>query len=115
MSATRVIVLGLMTTAVFSAVAAAPQQSPSSDSSITVYEDANFKGRSLVFRGTVPTLGAHRFNDTISSVKVRGTRDWVLCESRNYLGRCVRVRVVRNLATFKMDNRVSSMYPVRKD
>jgi len=80
---------------------------------ITVYEQPNFKGRALVFDKGVPSLAALDFNDRVASVTIKGSRDWVLCEHRNFMGRCVRVHAkAKSLKQLKMEGQVSSLYPV---
>jgi hypothetical protein len=80
---------------------------------ITVYEQPNFKGRALTFEKSVPSLAALDFNDRIGSVQIKGKRDWVLCEHRNFMGRCGRIRAkANNLKRIKLEGLVSSLYPV---
>ena len=79
---------------------------------ITVYDLPNFKGRALTFEKSVPSLAAIDFNDRIGSVQIKG-RDWVLCEHRNFMGRCGRVHAkANNLKRVKLEGLVSSLYPV---
>lgn len=93
---------------------AAPNPPPPQPTAITVYDKPNFKGHSLKFDHSVPSLAAVHFNDRPASVKIDGKRDWVLCEHRNFMGKCVRVRAKeRNLKRLKIDGKVSSLYPVR--
>jgi len=95
-------------------VLAAPNMTAPRPTAITVYEKPNFKGRSLTFDRSVPSLAAVDFNDLTASVKIDGKRDWVLCEHRNFMGKCVRVRAKeKNLKRLKIDGKVSSIYPVR--
>lgn len=95
-------------------VLAAPNMNAPLPTAITVYEKPNFKGRSLKFDRSVPSLAAVDFNDLAASVKIDGKRDWVLCEHRNFMGKCVRVRAKeKNLKRLKIDGKVSSLYPVR--
>ena len=95
-------------------VLAAPNMNAPLPTAITVYEKPNFKGRSLKFDRSVPSLAAVDFNDLTASVKIDGKRDWVLCEHRNFMGKCVRVRAKeKNLKRLKIDGKVSSIYPVR--
>lgn len=81
---------------------------------ITVYEKPNFQGRSLTFTNRVPSLAAVGFNDLPASVKIKGSRDWVLCEHRNFFGRCVRIHLKeKDLKRQKFIGVASSMYPVQ--
>lgn len=80
---------------------------------ITVFELPNFKGQSLTFERQVPSLAALSFNDKTTSVKIDGQRDWVLCEHRNFMGKCVRVHLKeKDLKRLKFSGVVSSLYPV---
>jgi hypothetical protein len=80
---------------------------------ITVFDQANFKGRVMKFDRSVPSLAKLNFNDVIQSVQIAGKRDWVLCEHRNFMGKCVRVHLKeKDLARLKFKGMVSSLYPV---
>ena len=66
----------------------------------------------MTFQQSVPSLAKLQFNDVISSVQIKG-RDWVLCEHRNFMGKCVRVHMKeKNLSRLKILGQVSSLYPV---
>jgi hypothetical protein len=54
---------------------------------VMVYEHDNFQGRSMVFRGPTPNFEHLRFNDTVSSLIVRGGT-WELCAHANYEQPC---------------------------
>lgn len=82
-------------------------------STITLFEKPNFQGRSMTFEHRVASLNAVGFNDLAQSVKVSGKQDWVLCESRNFLGRCIRVHLKEtDLKRQKFSVLASSIYPV---
>lgn len=99
--------------AVVPAYAAAPPAPTGRTTKITVYDLPNYKGRTLEFERSVPSLAALDFNDRIASVQIKGPRDWVLCEHRNFMGKCARIRSKANsLKRFKLDGKVSSLYPV---
>jgi hypothetical protein len=86
---------------------------PPPPTAITVFDQPNFKGRTLVFDRSVPSLAKLNFNDVIASVQIKGTRDWVLCEHRNFMGKCVRIRAKeKDLKRLKINGQVSSLYPV---
>jgi hypothetical protein len=86
---------------------------PAPPTAIVVYDKPNFTGRALTFERSVPSLAAIGFNDLPSSVQIKGSRDWVLCEHRNFMGRCVRIRAKeRDLKRLKINGQVSSLYPV---
>lgn len=98
---------------VLSAIAAAPTPAALPPSKITLYEKPNFQGRSMTFEFRVPSLNAVKFNDTAQSVKIDGLRDWVLCESRNFMGRCIRVHLKeKDLKRQNFSGLASSIYPV---
>ena len=103
-----------------SAASAAPSNVTSTaqggaQSAIVVYELPNFKGRAMTFNGYVPSMAAKQFNDVAASVQIVGKRDWVLCEHRNFMGRCVRVRAKeKDLRRLQIAGQVSSLYPVRE-
>lgn len=93
---------------------AAPTTAPQPESSITLFEKPNFQGRSMTFDHRIPSLNAVGFNDIAQSVKITGKRDWVLCDSRNFLGRCIRVREKeKDLKRQKFTSLASSIYPVQ--
>jgi hypothetical protein len=101
-----------------SAASAAPVNSSASaqaPSAIVIYEQPNFKGRAMTFTGYVPSMAAKQFNDVAASVQIIGKRDWVLCEHRNFMGKCVRVRAKeKDLRRLQIAGQVSSLYPVRE-
>jgi hypothetical protein len=81
--------------------------------SITVYDKENFKGRSIKITAATPNLAVHQFEDKVASFEVAGAGDWVLCENRNYQGRCARVQTkAGDLRLIQLFARVSSLYPV---
>jgi hypothetical protein len=80
-------------------------------SSITVYENSNFRGASREFVGEDRNLGRTPFNDRISSVRVEGR--WEVCTDAEFRGRCRIVEGdIRNLNGGFNDS-ISSMRPVR--
>ncbi|MEQ1863079.1 MAG: beta/gamma crystallin-related protein [Micropepsaceae bacterium] len=112
------LVAGLVMTAGIAAGAAFAASGPTPPgalppTSITVYELPNFKGQSLTFERRVPSLAALSFNDKTTSVKINGKRDWVLCEHRNFMGKCVRVHLKeKDLKRLQFAGKASSLYPV---
>src|SRR5262245_36806241 len=86
---------------------------PGRPTQITVFERPNYQGRSFVFDRRVPSLAALDFNDRVGSVRIKVRRDWVLCEHRNFMGMCARIRgKADSLKRFKLEGKVSSLYPV---
>jgi hypothetical protein len=113
MSKRNIIILALAGACGLSAVAFAAGPVPLPPSSITLYEKPNFQGRSMTFSTRVASLNAVGFNDLAQSVKIDGKRDWVLCEGRNFLGRCIRVHLKeKDLKRQKFSGLASSIYPV---
>ncbi len=81
--------------------------------SITVFDQENFKGRAVKITAATPNLAALQFEDKVASFEVTGVGDWVLCENRNYGGRCARVQQkASDLRVIQLFARVSSLYPV---
>ncbi|MFM9864693.1 MAG: beta/gamma crystallin-related protein [Micropepsaceae bacterium] len=81
--------------------------------SITVFDQENFKGRSVKISAATPNLATMKFEDKVASFEVAGAGDWVLCENRNYGGRCARVQAkAADLRIIQLFARVSSLYPV---
>lgn len=80
---------------------------------ITVYDQENFKGRAVKIAAATPNLAVHQIEDKVASFEVAGAGDWVLCENRNYAGRCARVQSrAGDLRVIQLFSRVSSLYPV---
>ncbi|MCE9522452.1 MAG: beta/gamma crystallin family protein [Alphaproteobacteria bacterium] len=95
------------------AFAAQQPVTPSTVTSIKVFDQPNFKGNMLMFDRSIASLAALNFNDRTASVKIDGSRDWVLCEHRNFMGKCVRVHLKeKDLKRLKFEGKVSSLYPV---
>ena len=81
--------------------------------SVIVYDQPDFKGQSLTIASATPDLAAHGFDNKVASLTIAGGGDWVLCENKNYTGRCVRVQSqADNLNLLQLSGRVSSLYPV---
>lgn len=80
---------------------------------LTVYENIQYQGKSLVITGDVPRLGEFGFNDGISSFRVTGGT-WLLCEHYDYQGECFEVRGYNaNLLNIKWNDRISSIRRIR--
>ena len=82
-------------------------------SSIIVYEDSDYRGRSMSFNNEVRNLDRTGMNDRISSMRLRGR--WEVCTDANFRGSC---RVVsgdeRNLASTGFNDRISSLRPAHR-
>ena len=80
---------------------------------ITIYEHANFQGRSQTFSRPVTNLQMVGMNDITSSIQVRG--EWLVCEHANFEGRCEIVgNAVRNLQDARMNDQISSLRPATR-
>ncbi len=79
-------------------------------SSVTIYQDANYRGYSQTFRGAQSNFGSTGFNDAISSLQLQGA--WEVCTDANYRGQCQIIDGnVRNLDRWGLNDRISSMRP----
>jgi hypothetical protein len=80
---------------------------------IVVFDKPDYKGTSLRIARPTADLGALKFDNKVASFQIVGAGDWVLCENKNYQGRCARVQLqAGNLKLFQLNDRVSSLYPV---
>jgi hypothetical protein len=81
--------------------------------SITLFDKENYQGRTVKLTAATPNLSVQQFEDKVASFEVSGAGDWVLCENRNYGGRCVRVQSkAGDMRVVQLFARVSSLYPV---
>lgn len=84
-----------------------------SGGSITVYQDANFRGASQTFRNEQPNFGNSGLNDAISSIQVNSP--WEVCTDAYYRGQCTIIDGnARNLDRWGLNDRISSMRPARR-
>lgn len=82
-------------------------------SSMTVYENSNFRGASREFTSEDRNLGRTPFNDRISSIRVQGR--WEVCTDAEFRGRCRIIDGdVRNLSGGFNDS-ISSLRPVNNN
>ena len=80
---------------------------------IIVYDLPDYKGHALTLNRATPDLKAVSFDNKVASLNIQGSGDWVLCEHKNYAGRCARVQSqAGNLKLQQLNGRVSSLYPV---
>ncbi|MBU6155873.1 MAG: hypothetical protein KJS87_02995 [Alphaproteobacteria bacterium] len=80
---------------------------------IVIYDKPEFQGNAIRIAKPVPDLAVLKFDNKVASLKIFGAGDWVLCENRNYQGRCARVAMEAvNLKLQNLNDRVSSLYPV---
>lgn len=110
----RFMVLFSVLFAVGHAGAANPPPAPAASGPLTIdiYDQPGFKGHKVTLTQPTPDLGALKFDDKVASFTINGTGDWVLCEHRNYGGRCIRVQAqAEDLKQLALVGRVSSLYP----
>lgn len=82
---------------------------PGVDGRIILFDDRNFRGRSVTVDGVRPVLSG--FQEKAESVQVTGGL-WELCERANFGGRCTIVSSnVSDLGALGLRNRVSSVRP----
>lgn len=78
---------------------------------ITVYRDALYRGASTRFRGEMSNLRESGFNDSISSMQLRGA--WEVCTDAYFRGVCRTFSDdVWNLQQHGLNDRISSLRPV---
>lgn len=78
---------------------------------VVVFKDPNFRGAALSINGPIANLAYERFNDSISSIELRGT--WELCVDPDFRGKCTVLNgSVAHLSEFRMNDNISSLRPV---
>lgn len=83
------------------------------DQRITIYEGADFTGRSATFTNDMTNL-PQQFKDMARSIRIQGRGAWSVCVDSDYRGRCVTIdRDVRDLRPLGMDRTISSMRATR--
>lgn len=87
---------------------------PYATGQVTFYEQEGLRGRAFSANGPVRDFERHGFNDRASSVIVQRSQ-WEVCEHADYGGRCMVLRPGQypSLAAMGMNNRISSVRPVR--
>jgi beta/gamma crystallin/CVNH domain-containing protein len=75
---------------------------------LILYEDFNFSGRTLQLTGPAPDLRYYNFDRRTSSLRVQGS--WYVCSGINYTGECTKVAGAFN-ANGKWNDRISSARP----
>jgi hypothetical protein len=77
--------------------------------SVILFEDIDFKGRTLEVASDTLNLTVNGFNDKASSIRVNGGR-WQLCVDANFRGHCTILdKDAPNLSRFNLNDRVSSV------
>jgi hypothetical protein len=81
---------------------------------VVMFEDPNYQGRAYEVVGDMPDLGAVKFNDRASSIKVgRNGGKWEICEHANYQGRCSRLDADQAVLPREWNDAISSIRRVR--
>jgi hypothetical protein len=75
---------------------------------LILYENFNFSGRTLQLTGAAPDLRVFKFDRRTSSLRVQG--NWYVCSGLNYTGECSKVAGAFN-ANGKWNDRISSARP----
>lgn len=80
----------------------------------TLYEDADYGGRSVVVTAASRDLSAMRFNDAVTAVRIEPGTQWELCMDADHRGRCVRIdRDVPNLRALGLNDEITSIKRLR--
>jgi len=75
---------------------------------LILYDDINFSGRTLQLTGPAPDLRVYNFDRRTSSLRVQG--NWYVCSGINYTGECTKVAGAFNTSG-KWNDRISSARP----
>ena len=79
---------------------------------VTLYTDSYERGASLGLNKGISDLSRYRFNDNISSLRIRSGQ-WEVCEHANYKGRCQIVDASTDrLNGIRLNDNISSIRPV---
>lgn len=91
--------------------AAANYGSRGGDGDAVIFKHPEFRGSALSINGPVYNLRELGFNDTVSSIDVRGA--WEICIDPDFRGRCVVVDgATPHLSPLRMNDNISSMRPL---
>ena len=79
--------------------------------SAVVYKHPYFRGPALEINGPVRNLAYESFNDTISSIELRGA--WEICVDPDFRGKCTIIDgSVARLSDLRMNDNITSLRPV---
>lgn len=77
-----------------------------------IYAHPDFRGPSRLIRGVEPNLKDIGFNDTVSSIEVRGS--WEICVGPHFKSKCTIIdRPQHRLSLIRMNDNITSLRPVR--
>jgi len=80
---------------------------------ITVYENPEFRGNAMTFRGEIPDLREYRLNDRITSFEILGNQAWEVCRDVFFNGAChVFTGSIDDLREMGWNDRISSLRPL---
>ncbi len=93
------------------AFAGAAQAQPRGGS-ITLYDQPNYQGNSVIITQSAPDLGKWRFNDRAQSARIQGQGRWLACEHDDFKGKCQELRGdIPNLHVYGLMAQISSIEP----
>ena len=76
-----------------------------------IFKHPDFRGSAIVIDGPVYNLKNLGFNDTVSSIEVRGP--WEICVDPDFRGRCVVIdRPEGHLSSIRMNDNITSLRPL---
>lgn len=82
---------------------------------VTLFKDPDFRGGALPVGGAIPSLADYRFNDTVSSIAVRGGA-WEVCSDPNFRGRCeIITGSVGSTKYYRLNDNISSIRPAGRN
>lgn len=91
--------------------AAAQYGSRSGNSDAVIFKHPEFRGSALSIDGPVYNLRELGFNDTVSSIDVRGA--WEICVDPDFRGRCVVIDgPTSHLSSIRMNDNITSLRPL---
>jgi hypothetical protein len=78
--------------------------------SVTVYDDPNFRGQSATFRDDTPNMVSFNMNDRVSSIRIPDGEAWEVCQDIDYGNQCqVLTSSVADLRGMGWNDRISSL------
>lgn len=94
--------------------AAAQHGSRGGNSDAVIFKHPDFRGSALSINGPVYNLRELGFNDTVSSIDVRGA--WEICVDPDFRGRCVVIDgPTSHLSQIRMNDNITSMRPLNSN
>lgn len=82
--------------------------------SITLFEHANYQGRSVTVTDDVTNLTSRGLNDAVSSMRIQGDGRWEVCIHADFRGNCQIIdQDMPNMSRWAFNDRISSVRRVR--